>query len=162
MKRIIPFIVILSMVFSGCTVQETVDPQVFLARLAKADENIVYSSDRMFYEENSCVAFFEYKSKSFVAELFCGGDGIVTEICLSSETADENCFSECAETFISVYAPDEISAEIIANLFEDGYDYYESQWYVYATYNDGKTRYFSVKNKKLSPTQAEKLTLRDE
>ena len=162
MKKIIPLILIFTLLFSACTVQETVDPQVFLDRLSKADENLAFSEDGTFYENNSCVTFFEFKGKSFVAEQFCGGDGVVTEICLSSETADENCFSECTETFISVYAPNENSAEIISNLFKDGYSYYETQWYSYSSYTDGKTRFFCVKNKKLSPTQAERLTLREE
>lgn len=162
MKRIIPLILVLTLFFSACTVQENVDPQVFLLRLEKADKNIVFSSDGSFYEENSCVTFFEFKKKSFVTEQFFGEDGVVNEICISSEAADENCFKECTEIFISVYAPNENKTDIVKNIFGNGYDYHETQWYAYSTYTDGKTRFFSVKNKKLSPTEAEKLTLREE
>lgn len=162
MKKIIPLAVIVSLLFSACSVQETVDPQQFLVRLAKADENMVLSDNSIFYEENSCVCFFEYKENRFVIEQFFGSNGIVNQICVSSETDEIDIFKQCIKSVISVYAPEDDVSEITDMLFKEGYSYYESKWYGYSSFSDGKSFCFSVENKKLSPTETEKLTLREE
>ena len=162
MKRIFAVAIALIFLFSSCTVQENVDPQVFLARLTEADKDVNVAGKSVFYEGNSCVAFFDYAGKRFVIEQFCTDAGIVSEICLSSESADKKLFEKCVGTLINVYAPQEKSVEIIENLRAEGYSYHETQWYEYSAYSDGKTHFFSVKNKKLSPEKEEKLTLKPE
>ena len=162
MKKSILSTVLILLLFSSCTVQKTVDPNIFIARL---EENSDFSADRntMHYDETVCALFLDYKLQLRMAtEMEMNENGTVSSIAVSSKSGKSDLFLEAVKEIVKTYSPDEDIGILNENLFTDKYTYFESDSYLYSGYKDNDTVFFSVINKNLAPPEAPELTLRAE
>ncbi len=168
MKKIGVLIICIAMLFvSACSVQETMNPQIFLERLEKNAVNLDFSSSESFYEDNSFVCFINSNSGTeFVLELDTDDFGNVQKISLACTKTDKaNEFILCAESIIKTYAPEDSCDEILADVFSNGkidkgFMYHETQWHYYTSAAYDSAIYFSAESKKLSNEKNTEFTLK--
>lgn len=167
MKKILSVLlstVSIILLFSSCTVQEEVSPELFISRFAETYPDFSVETDGMFYENEKSVLFANDASGCrFVVELTADEQGRVRKISLACVDADmaENMFS-FAKDIVSVYAPHENAQSVAEKLNgEKSFSYYETQWYYYSFSSTEAGLFFSVENKKLSPVKDVGLTLKE-
>lgn len=158
MKKKAFIILIFSLIFfSGCSVQEKMNADLFFERLSSVTDDFDYENIDLLYEENKCICFINDRfSTDFVFEFFMNENGDINKISFACNKTDkaEN-FIKYLKNIISVFSSEENKDEIIRSLTENGkikpsYTYYETQWYYWSSYSDENGLYFSVINKKLS------------
>ncbi len=168
MKKFGVLIVCIAILFvSACSVQETMNPQIFLERLEKNAANLDFSSSESFYEDNSFVCFIKSTSGTdFMIELDTDISGNVQKISLACTKTDKaNEFILCAESIIKTYAPEDNCNEILAGVFlngkiDNGFMYHETQWHYYTSAAYASAIYFSAESKKLSREKNTEFTLK--
>ena len=70
MKKLGVTFLALTLFLSGCTVQTTLNPSIFIERFAESYSEFAVDADSVFYEDNKCVAFIENASgRRFVTEM---------------------------------------------------------------------------------------------
>lgn len=164
MKRAVLFALLFLVLMSGCTVQETVNPDLFTARFSESFPDFVFETDSMFYENDKCVVFVNSASgQRYAVEMTLDtGERIqkVSLACTNTDKADE--FRSFAEKIIAVYASQEEPASVLTELYSvNNYSYFESQWYYYTFSKTEAGLFFGIENKKLSPEKGIGLTLRE-
>ncbi len=150
--------------FSSCTVQEEVSPDLFVSRFGEKYPAYSLENDGMFYEKEKCVLFAADASGTrFAVEMTTDEQGRVRKISLACTDADkaENMFS-FAKDIVSVYAAQE-DGQSVAESLNSGksFSYHETQWYYYSFSSTETGLFFSVENKKLSPEKEVGLTLKE-
>lgn len=163
MKKIIIIAVLTVLFLSSCTVQQEVNPDLFMSRLSESYPELSVESENAFYEEGKCVVFVNLLRLRCVAEMTLDGNERVQKIsiaCAETDNADE--FISFAERITAVYAPDEDFSSVSEILFgSERYSYHETQWYYY-TFSQNETGFFfSIENKKLAPQKEIELTLKE-
>lgn len=154
MKRIV-ISIILIVCLCSCSVQENMSPELFLERFQKYDNNLSITDS--FYQEDSYICFVRYHNAEIIFYIFTDCNKNVKKINLAcSETDMINEFTDCTESIIRIYSPDDNSEEIINNLFNpeitnSEFRYYNTQWHTYSAICSDNGIYFSVSDKKLAP-----------
>lgn len=141
---------------TACSVQEKVNPQIFIERIQKNNKNIAVENS--FYEDAAFVCFAVYNGNTdIVFEIETDEQKNAKKISLAcSQTDKADDFISCAECIIKTYAPDDDSGQVIKELFSQKeingkFNYYETQWYSYSSVLSENGLYFSAEIKKLVP-----------
>ncbi len=164
MKRILPTVIAFVLFFSSCTVQETVNSDLFISRFADAFPDYLIESENIFYEGNKSACFVNDASGNrFAVEMTADSVGRLQKIslaCVDADKVDETI--SFAMKIISVYAPDEDSASVINALSNGKYfSYHETLWYSYAFSKTENSLFFSIENKRFAPEKESSLTLKE-
>ena len=166
MKKI-AFIIALAMFLSSCTVQEKMSPWIFIERVNKNDNNIIFDVNDSFYSNESFVCYASYNGKKgFCVEIPVDENGNSEKIslaCADSDKTDEFVlFSKC---IINTYSPDDSVDDVLNHLFENieinnEFIHYETQWYDYSATFSEHGLYFSVESRKISPRSEVEFSLK--
>lgn len=154
MKRIVVS-VLLILSLSACSVQENMSPELFFGRFEKYDNNISVNSS--FYENDSFVCYTLYHNADIVFDIKTDNDKNSVKINLACTDTDKiKEFTDCAESVIRIYAPDDNVRDIIDNLFNplkvnNEFRYFSTQWHTYAAVFSDSGLYFTVSSNKLMP-----------
>lgn len=163
MKKII-ISVILMLSLAACSVQENMSSELFFERFQKYDNNISINSS--FYQEESYVCFSLYHNAEIIFEIKTDSNNNAVKINLAcSETDKINEFTDCAESVIRIYSPNDTSQDIIENLFypekvNNEFRYFNTQWHTYSAVVSDNGLFFSVSNKKLMPENKVEFSLK--
>lgn len=167
MKKTIAAAAAVLALFSACSVQENMNPKMFIERLAKLDEGLEIDYEKLFIDGNE-YSFFakDENGTGYAFKIKTDADENAIKISVACrDPAARNGFMELIEKTTRVYSPGEDSAEIIKSLFKgDGSDekfsYRETQrrFYSKAEFDDGI--YFEVKNRTLCRESEAGLTLK--
>ena len=142
---------------SGCSVQKSMNPRIFLERLSDKTDSFVLENTDIFADKSGYICFVKDKNaKDFLFEFSVDKSENIKKIsfsCIETEKAED--FVEYVKNIISVYSSTENADEIIMNLTENGklkqgINYFENQWYLYCTNADKNGLFFSVTNKEMS------------
>lgn len=164
--KIIPLFIAF-ILFSSCSVQEKMSPEIFVERLSK--EYLLINSDSFndFLSDNKYFCFLTNKNNTeFLIELNINDSNDITKIGLACTQVDkEKDFINLVESILNVYSKNASSKEIINNLFENGklkkqITYYDTQWHLFTASADKNGLYFSITNKKLNPWEESLLSLK--
>ncbi len=158
MKRFSLVLLIVIILFGGCSVQKKMSPDIFLERLSKKSDFFIFDETESFVENSNFVCYLKNENNiSYVFEFLVNDLGDVKKISLSCDKTEKTENFICnMKDIVSVYSPEENSEELIKNLSEDGnmkegLNYFENQWYLYCTNVNENGLFFSVTNKKLFP-----------
>lgn len=164
MKKLTVFFVSFVLLLSGCTVQTTLNPSLFIERFMQKYPEFDVEKDGMFYDGDKSVVFIENQSgRRFAMEMAVDSADRVQKIslaCVETDKANELYYlSECiAET----YAPEEDFVAAAKMLFGgENYSYHETRWYYYCFSQNETGLYFCIENKRFAPQKEEHLTLRE-
>lgn len=163
MKKVFCSMAVLLIVsLSGCSVQELMNPRIFLQRLKENYREITLVNDDIYCENEKYFCFLtDSNNKEYALQFVTDSKNNIKKICLvckKENKTDEIKF--VSEAIINTYAPNEDAEMITANLFENDWDYYNSQWYRYTSSTVGDNLFFSVENIKLSTNTDAELTLK--
>lgn len=164
MKRILPLLIAFTLFFSSCTVQETVNPDLFISRFAETFPEYLIENENIFYEGNKSVCFVNDASGNrFAVEMTADSLERLQKISLACADADKDGeLISFAMKIISVYAPDEDANSVLENLSNGKYfSYHETLWYIYAFSKTENGLFFSVENKRFAPEKEPNLTLKE-
>lgn len=162
MKRII-ILPIVFLVLCSCSVQEKMSTDVFINRFSQTSKIFNFENSENIYGENSNIVFLnDIYGKEYVFEFFRDENNNIKKISFACTDTDkaEN-YTACLREIINTYSPDENADGIIMGLTENGklksgFNYFETQWYSYASYSDENGMHFSVTYKKLvTPSSVE-------
>lgn len=165
MKRI-TVVLLLLFILTACSVQEKVNPQIFIERVQNCDENITV--ENVFFEDDVFICFADYAQKAnLVFEMATDEHENVKKInlaCTQTDKAEE--FIYCAESVVKTYAPEDDSAKVIKDLFSSKElsgkcIYYETQWHIYSAVLSENGLYFSSESKKLVPQSDVEFSLKE-
>ncbi len=164
MKKLGVTFLALTLFLSGCTVQPTLNPSIFIERFAESYSEFAVDADSVFYEDNKCVAFIENASgRRFVTEMTVDPSDRVQKIslaCVETDKAHE--FYYLAECIAKIYAPEEDFSSAAKMIFSGkNYSYHETQWYYYSFSQNEAGLCFCIENKHFAPQKDERLTLRE-
>ncbi len=159
--RILSIMSTLMFVFYGCTVQEKMNPMIFTDRFSTLMNNEI-TIDESFTESGRHIIFFSDKSgEEYVCEMLTDKSDNIKKICLASNSASKaESFEYIFEKVLKVYAPNEITSEIIPVLFKKKWNYHTSQWYRYAGVISDEGIFASIENLKLSTQSDAQMTLK--
>lgn len=168
MRKIILIILFFSLlIFSACSVQEKMSPEIFFERLSNVNSEMDFENSEQFVQEDKNIVFIKNKNGTdFVFELSVNESGDAEKISLACAQTDKvSDFIHCVEAVIKTYSPSDDTAEILSALFENGqikqeYAYHDTQWHGYAAVASENTLYFSITNKKLVPQNEVELSLK--
>ncbi len=162
MKRIILINIIILIVFSACTLQEKVSPELYISRLTESADGFAVAGDGLFFEGGKYYCFISgAKEAEYALQLETDSGKNIKKICLAGmKTVKADEFKILAEALIKTYAPNEAAEEIKASLFKNESDYYNSQWYRYSSAVTENGIFFSVENMKISTNSDAELTLK--
>ena len=164
MRKILPLIFAVMLLFSACTVQEAVSPDLFISRFADEFPDYQLETDGAFYEGDTCVLFAnDVSGNRFAVEMTADSQGRLKKISLACADADkaEDLFS-FARDIISVYAPGENADSILQSLDDGNYfSYHETLWYSYAFSKTGSGLFLGIGNKHYASVSEPRLTLRE-
>ncbi len=166
-KKIILLSFVVLLLFSSCSVQEKMSPEIFFKRLSKQTDMFDFENSEQFLEKTDYICFVkDYTGTEHVFELSVTDSGDINKISLACNVTDkaEN-FISVIEQIIIVYSPEESTDEIINSLTENGkisnkMTYHETQWHSWCIYADENGQYFSVTNKKLTEQSEIELSLK--
>lgn len=163
MKKLFMIVVLTVLFLSSCTLQQEVNPDLFMSRLSESYPEISVESENAFYEESKCVVFVNSSGMRYATEMTTDNNERVQKIsiaCAKTDNADK--FISFAEKITAVYAPDEDFGSVSEMLFGgERYSYHETQWYYYAFSQNETGFFFSIENKKLAPQKEIELTLKE-
>ena len=164
MKKVVFVVIALLFLLSACSTQAEVNPDLFVSRFAQTYPEFKVNAEQMFYENDKCVVFIDNSAgRRFAAEMTVDEADRVQKIslaCAETDRAEELYF--LAECVTKLYAPQENLETALNALFGDeNYTYYESQWFNYCFSKTETGLFFSIENKRLAPTKAEQLTLKE-
>lgn len=163
MKRTV-FSVLLLLCLTACSVQENMSPELFFDRLQKFDSNI--SINNSFYDNENFICYMLYHNADIIFEIQTDNEKNSIKINLACTDTDKiNEFTDCAESVIKIYAPDDDINTVSKNLFDNkninnNFTYYDTQWHSYSASLSDNGLYFSVSSKKLMPESEVGLTLK--
>ena len=164
MKKISVVAVLILFFLTACTVQETMNPDLFIERFTDQFPEFSVDAEQMFYENEKCVVFLNNQGgRRFAMEMTVDSADVVQKISLAcAETDKADDFYNLAESVVKVYAPDEDFKTASKKLFcGKKYSYYETQWYYYSFSESETGLIFCIENKRLSPEKEERLTLKE-
>lgn len=164
MKKTALIAVVFVMLLSGCTVQATQNPSLFVERFAENYPELKLDVDSMFYDKDKCVVFIENSSgRRFATEMTVDSSDRIQKISLACvETNKAHELYYLAECITKIYAQQEDFSAVAKMLFgSNNYSYYETQWYYYSFSQNESGLYFCIENKQLSPPKEEHLTLKE-
>lgn len=164
MKKYISFIILfLIIILSSCSVQEKMNPIIFMERFKENYPEFIISENDYFVENNNYICFFSDNGDTdYALKIYTDADENIKKICLAcSETDKTERIKFVCEAIVKTYAPHENSELIINSLFADERNYHNSQWYRYTSSLIEGTAYFSVENMKIATDTDAGLTLKE-
>ena len=145
--KIISVLTALVLSLCACSVQENMNPLIFLERFAKnaGDE---FQINESFDENGRYIVFFSDKSgETYVCELIYDGNQNIKKICLAGNNPSKaDVFELLFENVLEVCAPNENKNEIIPNLFEKKWNYYSTQRFNYSYVMTDEGVFASIEN----------------
>lgn len=168
MRKIISIVLFLFvLLLSACSVQENMNPKLFLEKLAVINPELNLECSEQFYENNSYFCFVSDKNRTdFLIEILVNDSENVQKISLVCNQTDKAAdFISCVRSIIETYAFGDNTDEILSALYENGEIkqksiYYDTQWHNYISSASDLSVYFSVSSKKLIPESNAELTLK--
>lgn len=164
-KLILPLVFLL--LFSSCSVQEKMSPEIFMERLEKNFDRFEYENAEKYYENNNYVCYLNSDSADeFMIEIITDTNNNAVKICFAAfETDNGDEFVSAAQAIIKSFSANDDGAAVCKELFEkngssNDFSYYETQWYRYCASFIDSVIYFSAESKKLSPESEYELTLK--
>lgn len=163
MKKIFyAFFPLVMLVLSSCSVQEKMNPHIFIQRLKDNYAEINIVNDEILFETENYFCFLIDKSNNkYVLQFETDSDGSIKKICLVAKKAVKtDNFNFVMESIIKTYSPSEDSNKIIDSLFIDDRNYFNTQWYRYSSLITEGNLFFSVENMKISTNTDAELSLK--
>ena len=179
MRRIIiaPLLLALTLL-SACTVQDTMNPEIFARRLCKRENFTVTNETDMIFDGEKALCFAQSQAGTQVLfGLITRESGEITSVsaCVDfsagkqKKTAADDFIIACGEC-IAVFAPDDAqnsediysALSLTDTLPEEKTAYHDTQWYRYTLIVTGTGAYFSVESKRAVPDSAVEYSLRSE
>lgn len=165
MKKLILFILAAALIaLPACSVQENTSPELFIERLKKNNENLIFESDSAFWEDNAWFCFAEDNNGTkFSFEIQTDENGNAKKIslaCIQTDKAEE--FFSAVKSIIKTYAPEDDAEQAAQALIAEksGFSYFETQWHRYAFAKSESELYFSAESAKLVPQSDVPLSLK--
>lgn len=160
MKKISVLLIVL-LTLASCSIQEKMNTKIFVERFLNAVGDEITADEILFDSGRDILFFADKNGTEYVMEFRADEQGNIKKICLACTDADKtDLMKYFFEKIISVYAPDENTAEIIPSLFNNKWDYHSTQWYDYSSVISDEGVFASVENKKLSTPSDAELTLK--
>lgn len=166
-KSIILLLFISVFLFSSCSVQETMSPQIFFERLSHVNSQLCLDSSEQFYEGNEFVCFVsDLNANNYAFQISVNDNGDCEKISLACNKTDKaSDFISCAKSVIQTYSPNDDADVILNQLYSGGeirqeYVYYDTQWHKYSAAASDAGFFFSVSSKKLIPESEVELSLK--
>ncbi len=147
--------------FCSCTVQEKMNPMLFIQRFTDTSGN-EFSIEESFDDNGRYIIFFcDKNGEKYACELQTDSFGNIKKICLAgNNTSKAEPFEYLFKNVLDVYAPNENPDEIIPDLFKNKWNYHSTQWYDYSCIVSDEGIFASIENKKLATESDARLTLK--
>lgn len=162
MKKI--SVIICSLIFlftmTSCVSQDKMNPMIFVGRLKDNFPEI--SVSEIYREDNGYFCFLTDENNiNFALKFYTDHSENIKKICLACNIADKtDSIKFISEALIATYASDENTDDVVKYLFINERDYYNTQWYRYASVIIEGKAFFSVENMKISTASDAQLTLK--
>lgn len=168
MKKSVILVLLISMLmFTSCSVQETMSPQIFFERLSQTDSQLCFDSSEQFYEGNEFVCFVsDLNSNNYAFQISVNDNGDCEKITLACNKTDRaSDFISCVKSVVQTYSPDDDADDVLEQLYPNAeikaeYVYHDTQWHKYSAAASDEGFCFSVSSKKLITENEVELSLK--